>query len=101
MSLIATFGRSALLRTLAQNRAMTIESAPRSSKKLLVLATVGTPRTLASTAAYPASRSAPPDAAAGAAAFSAPPRGVSAGRGGAGRPAGGPDRAGLARPTPG
>ena len=35
MSFIDTDGRSGRLRTRAQNRAITIESAPRSSKKLL------------------------------------------------------------------
>ena len=51
MSLIDTAGRSGRFRTRAQNRAITIESAPRSSKKLLSTDTRSTCMTSASTSA--------------------------------------------------
>ena len=50
-SLIDTDGRSSRLRTRAQNRAITIESAPRSSKKCASTGTCSTPRTPANTSA--------------------------------------------------
>src|SRR6188472_803527 len=51
MSLIDTDGRSGRFLTRAQNRAITIESAPRSSKKLLSTDTCSTLMTSASTSA--------------------------------------------------
>src|SRR3954454_7041684 len=51
MSLIDSAGRSGRLRTRAQKRAMTMESAPRSSKKCASVATRSTCRTSASTSA--------------------------------------------------
>ena len=51
MSFIDTGGRSGRFLTRAQNRAITIESAPRSSKKLLSAGTRSAPTTSASTPA--------------------------------------------------
>ena len=51
MSLIDTAGNSGRFRTRAQNRAITIESAPKSSKKLLSTDTRSRPITSASTSA--------------------------------------------------
>ena len=56
MSLIDTAGNSGRFLTRAQNRAITIESAPKSSKKLLSTDTRSRPITSASTSAKMPSR---------------------------------------------